>query len=554
MNSFISGIRWLFSPHEKRIFLLLAILMAFSALLETLGIGLLLGAAALFLSPQNQFAACAEEILNNILPAYSTDFKIALCVISTALLLAAKNIFALLIVALQTGFITAKQKNIVQRLITAFLHADFLKISRFSSDECNGMINRVKDMSVLIFLPGMQMLADILAITVLSVTTFILFPAITVLGICAMLLCTLTIAFFTRKYNARLGKNLLQNDIQENKIRLNILLGMKTIKCCAKEDVFIKEHTVFYGKCTNLLKKMFIAGQIPRLSLESISFILAAVIFSLLLLRDTPHAEILITFTVLIAAVARILPALSRCHYNFTQIKQNYPAMAHIINFLQNTPQEKSVSGESANADDIIVFDHVSFAYDKNNKILDDFSLVIPPRSSVGIAGRSGRGKTTLADLLAALLVPDSGSISCGGKDIFNDPRSWRKQIGYVTQNTFIFEGTVLDNIVLGTSTDNTDREKVKKALAQAQLKDFDLDTFISNSNLSGGQRQRIGIARALYQNAKLLILDEATSALDTETESAFCETLKALKGDVTLLVISHRDSTLDLCDKIVKM
>ncbi len=554
MNSFISGIRWLFSPHEKRVFLLLTILMALSALLETFGIGLLLGAAALFLAPQNQFAVYAGKILNSLMTAYPANFKIALCVIFTALLLAAKNVFALFIVALQTNFITNKQKDIVQRLITTFLHADFLKISAYSSDECNGMINRVKDMCVLIFLPGMQMLADILAITVLGVTTFCLFPAITALGICAMLIFTLTIAFFTRKYNAFLGKNFLHTDIKENKIRLNILLGVKTVKCCAKEDVFIREHSNYYRQSTDLLKKMFIVGQIPRLSLESISFILAAGIFSLLLLRNTPHAEILITFTVLIAAVARILPALSRCHYNFTQIKQNYPAMEHIINFLKNTPQENSFSGSGADAAGTIEIDNISFSYDKKNKILDNFSLTIPPRSSIGIAGKSGKGKTTLADLLTTLLIPDSGTITCGNKNIFSNPRNWRKQIGYVTQNTFIFEGTLRDNIIMGEPEEKTDNEKVSAALNQAQLSDFSLETFVSNSNLSGGQRQRIGIARALYQNAKLLILDEATSALDNDTESAFCEVLKTLKGNVTLIVISHRESTLNLCDKIIKM
>lgn len=529
--------------------------MAISALLETLGIGLLLGAAALFLAPQNRFAIYANDILNNIIPECSADFKIASCVISTALLLAAKNLFALIIVALQTKFIVNKQKNIVQRLIKTFLNANYLEISKISSDECNGMINRVKDMSVLIFLPGMQMLADILAITVLSITTLLLFPAITALGICAMLFFTVIIAFFTRKYNSFLGKNYLRNEIRENKIRLNILLGLKTVKCCAKEKFFIREHTIFYGKCADLLKKMYIAGQIPRLSLESISFILAAVIFSLLLLCNTSSSEILVTFTVLVAAVARILPALSRCHYNFSQIKQNYPAMEHTIDFLKKIPLENSSpSDEYADANGIIKFDHVSFSYDRNNKILDDFSLDIPPQSAIGIAGRSGTGKTTLADLLAALLIPDSGSIKSGEQSIFINPAEWRKQISYVTQNTFIFEGSLLENIAIGDDPENIDTNKAAAALKQAQLTDFALDCQVSNNNLSGGQRQRIGIARALYQDAKLLILDEATSALDNETESAFCEVLKTLKGKVTLFVISHRESTLELCDRIIRM
>jgi ATP-binding cassette subfamily C protein len=262
-----------------------------------------------------------------------------------------------------------------------------------------------------------------------------------------------------------------------------------------------------------------------------------------------PHQEIMLTFAVLAAVVSRILPALSRCHYNMALIRQSQPMVDSICDILKNLREEPRPTGIAANASDTIELKNVSFTYKDGNTIFSNFNLTIEPDSSLAISGRSGRGKTTLIDLILGLLNPASGSICAGGIDIRNDLAAWRKQIGIVPQDIFIMEGSVAENIAFGSG--NIDLEKVKTALEQSGLSDFSPDDQLTaKGNISGGQRQRIGIARALYQNAKILILDEATSALDSETENAFCEILQTLKGKKTLLFISHRESTLDACDK----
>jgi ABC-type bacteriocin/lantibiotic exporter with double-glycine peptidase domain len=236
-----------------------------------------------------------------------------------------------------------------------------------------------------------------------------------------------------------------------------------------------------------------------------------------------------------------------------TLIRQNYPQLQLICDLLRNLPVENNGSGPPADADGTIEFSHVNFTYDGGNQIFSDFSLTIEPHTSLAIAGKSGRGKSTMIDLLTGLLKPDSGSITAGNIPITNDLAQWRRQIGIVPQNIFLQEGTVAENVAFG--EENIDMEKVRKALLDAGLADFDPDfELTAQGNLSGGQRQRIGIARALYKNVKLLILDEATSALDAETENAFCEVLKGLRGKVTLIVISHRESTLQSCDKLLNL
>ena len=268
---------------------------------------------------------------------------------------------------------------------------------------------------------------------------------------------------------------------------------------------------------------------------------------------------ILLIFTVIVATMARILPALSRCHYNLTLIKQNHTLFDSIADELFDIiPEKLNSDGTGADASKEICFKNVSFSYSPDQPVLNSVNLTLPPGSTTGIAGRSGRGKTTLVDLLLGLLTPDSGVITAGGIDIYCNLKHWRSRIGYVPQNVFLFEGPIRENVALGEAPEDIDDAKVIRALQQAQLYDFctDLNAVIhtNGANISGGQRQRIGIARALYREPALLILDEATSALDSETENAFCDTLNELRGKMTILVISHRETTLKNCETVIHL
>ena len=189
--------------------------------------------------------------------------------------------------------------------------------------------------------------------------------------------------------------------------------------------------------------------------------------------------------------------------------------------------------------------------------VLQDFSCQIPAGKITGISGRSGTGKTTLINLLSSLFHPDSGTIKVGGREISENIPAWRRQLAYVPQNVFIFDGTLRENIALGSSLKEIDDNLIVEALKAAQLPEFAETPEMmlnSRSGLSGGQRQRIGIARALYASRKVLILDEATSALDQNTETEFLKVLENLRGKATIIVISHRPETMAVCDKIIPL
>lgn len=203
--------------------------------------------------------------------------------------------------------------------------------------------------------------------------------------------------------------------------------------------------------------------------------------------------------------------------------------------------------------------ENVSFTYPTSSTaVLENLNLAIPLGSTVGVVGPSGSGKSTLIDLLLGLRFPSSGTIEIDGEPLANVIHAWRSRIGYVPQKVTLFDGTIGQNIAL-TWDDDYDREKVHEVLDKAQLTSLvaaranGIDAPIGERGftLSGGQQQRLGIARALYSDPLVLVLDEATSALDTKTEDDVVRAIRNLRGEVTIVAVAHRISTIKDYDQI---
>lgn len=206
---------------------------------------------------------------------------------------------------------------------------------------------------------------------------------------------------------------------------------------------------------------------------------------------------------------------------------------------------------------------NISFKYPSTQKyVLFNLSFSICKGDFVGVIGSSGVGKTTFIDILLGLLVPTSGKIEVDGKNIYDDIRVWQSNIAYVPQNIYLIDASIRENIALGVDEKDIDDEKIQKVLVASELSSFieDLPEGVYSGvgergvKLSGGQRQRIGIARALYQEPEILILDEATSALDNLTEKNIIDTILKLKGQITIIAVAHRLTTLEQCDFKVRL
>ncbi len=205
----------------------------------------------------------------------------------------------------------------------------------------------------------------------------------------------------------------------------------------------------------------------------------------------------------------------------------------------------------------------VSFSYPgTTTPVIRDISLTVQRGESVGFIGASGAGKSTLVDLILGLLAPEKGEILVDGGNIQSDMRNWQHQIGYVPQTIFLTDDTLRRNVAFGLPEKLIDNAAVGRAIRAAQLEEFistlpdGIETIVGERGvrLSGGQRQRIGIARALYHDPAVLVLDEATSSLDTDIERGVMQAVYALRGSKTIIIVAHRVSTVEHCDRLYRL
>jgi ATP-binding cassette subfamily C protein len=222
--------------------------------------------------------------------------------------------------------------------------------------------------------------------------------------------------------------------------------------------------------------------------------------------------------------------------------------------------QEQKLGDQKPELKHAVRLEGVTFAYSENN-VLNDTSMVFPAGEITAIVGPSGSGKTTIVDLVIGLLRPQNGEVWIDDLPLAKiDLHQWRRMIGYVPQETLLLHDSIFVNVTLGDA--NISEYQVQKALRKAGIWEF-IETLPKGMHssvgqrglkLSGGQRQRVAIARAIVHKPRLLILDEATTALDPENEAAICQTLQMLRGELTILTISHQPAVLDVADRAYRL
>lgn len=278
--------------------------------------------------------------------------------------------------------------------------------------------------------------------------------------------------------------------------------------------------------------------------------------------------DLRILFGVFAVAALRLMPSVRNVMTAWSAIKYN----RYTVGILREADLEHADTTVETETDRMpflrkIEVQNLSFQFeDASEETLHGFSLTIHKGERIGIRGASGAGKTTLFNLLLGFYAPTSGRITIDGIPLTTaNRRSWQNTIGYVSQNVFISDSTFLANVALGYPEEMIDRERAERALEAARLREFidalpqGMDTPIGECGcrLSGGQRQRIGIARALYKQADILFFDEATSSLDSRTEEGVNRSIAELSDankELTIIVIAHRDSSLDYCDRIITL
>jgi len=399
------------------------------------------------------------------------------------------------------------------------------------------------------------------------IVLLIFYPIIFLTIFLYVLIFILLYSFYTNKILFKIGKDIQEKVIERLRWSQENFNGIKDIKVYSKELFFINTFNKLNKKICkiNIINKFLTL--LPRLLLEYSAILILLFVILYFIKSDYNSDDLILSLGLFVAALIRLLPSFNRFISSKQQVVTNYYIVDTIyddyiklknknIKIYKNDNSFKKMSNQT------IEFKNIFFNYpNSNNLILKDVNLLIEPFSTVGIIGKSGVGKTTFVDLFLRLHVPTSGSILFGNNNI-NNIIFWSKNIGYVSQNFFLLDGNILNNIAFGLPNNLINIDLVLKAAKDAQIFDFINSTpkkFYTEIgekgiSLSGGQKQRIAIARALYNDPDILIFDEATSALDSETEKKIMDSIYKLKKKKTVIIISHKESILTNCDVIYKI
>lgn len=345
--------------------------------------------------------------------------------------------------------------------------------------------------------------------------------------------------------------------------------GIKDVKISGKTSFLMNFKNDAYAFARIQGMRSFFE-RLPIGLLETIGFgALAGVIIFMLFFTNSSSMEVTAVISLLIVAAWRILPAMSRIMVGFITVRNVLPYIKVEMNYINDIesnatypPSADNDFSDNLSFDDGIDLKDISFAYQNRDAyVLEDINFRIKKGQTVGIVGCSGVGKSTLVDIIIGLLNPSRGHVIVDGRELDMKNRyAWVKKLSYVPQSPYMCDGSIAENIAFGVDPSEIDRDFVLECCRMAYMQDVldmlpqGINTLIGERGmrLSGGQRQRVAIARALYTMPELMIFDEATSSLDSKSERAIQNTIGALKGSKTLIIVAHRLKTVENCDFLI--
>lgn len=415
--------------------------------------------------------------------------------------------------------------------------------------------------SVLLGVVGL--VSDGLILIAITSVLLVVSPIVTISTIAFFALLMLGTQWLLRAKQESLGEEIAEQRLLGWQFLMPAFDGFRESRLSSSGGKFVDGYREARRKGANAQRALSVYSELPKYLLE-IGFIVAIVGIASTLLGTSGEENALTVLAVFTAASLRALPTLNRIAATFAIIRGNQAGLRIIseatADLAEDVEHQEVPLTDSRYAGDIVLRD-VSYRFlDGSVDSIRQIDLKIEENQSTAIVGASGAGKSTLLDIILGLLTPTKGTVKVGGRDIKDDLSSWYSVLGVVPQDVFILNATIRENIAFGEDRDAIDEARVREVLEMAELSTLvaampeGLNTIVGErgARLSGGQRQRIGLARALYRRPRILVLDEATSALDNETEYEISQTLESLKGDLTVIIVAHRLSTVKNVDHLV--
>jgi ABC-type bacteriocin/lantibiotic exporter with double-glycine peptidase domain len=481
-----------------------------------------------------------------------------------------KNLFLIFLTYFQNNFLKEIKVDLSEKFFSFYINSPYLyhvnknpsKLSRNISDEIQGLYTYFFHLSGLLR-EGLTII--VIFIFLVFVNFYITFLIFLFFLTVSFLYISLIKPFLNKK--ATENQNMRQVITQ---IIYESFGSIKDLKILNKENQIIS----FFNKNINIYEKnlLYITyfDKLPRIFLELFSVIIVCLICIFYLNLGQDYKVLIPTLSLFAISFMRFAPAFSSVITSVYYMKLFEPTIDLIFLELKNIENTEINNFKNINTDvsklsndldkNFIFLNNVTFSYPGSKLVpIKNIRMNIEKGSIVGITGQTGAGKSTLFHLMLGLLTPQQGNIFYKGKDIFSDLSAWRKEIGYISQNIYLLDGSIKKNITFNFFGENIDDAKLNYSIKVSGLEDrinklkngMDSQVGVEGLKFSGGEKQRIAIARAIYQNPNILFMDESTSALDDETEKAIISKLFNAFKDKTIIMIAHRQSTINRCSVV---
>ncbi len=569
MLKYLSKFAFLLGPRKRRlVFLMVAFL--FLSLLETVGIGLVGPFIALASNPEFlQRQPKLAWICNQLGLSRANSLVFFGLVLIVLFYIKAYLGFTVQRQIFDFGF--RVQGDLCSRLMRAYLRAPYtFHLGINSSLLLQNITDDTARFSTRVITPLLFAVSNLVIIAALGLLLLTTDPLATVTISGVLLTCFWLFHQFRHRI-AHWGKEASQAGEEIMRIVNHGLGGLKETRTIGCEPYFeqqLQAQTQRYA----LAEADYLGfSNLPRYLMEAflITFLIGFAFIFIISGRNNSQ-DLSAVLGVFAMASIRLLPAAGNLVASVNGIRHASYSVNKLYYDLKNLETEEIKATDPALAklslmpfEQEIELDRVVYTYPgATEPSLKGISLRLRKGESIGLIGRSGAGKTTLVDVILGLLTPESGDIRADGLSIYRNLRSWQNLVGYIPQTIFLLDDSLARNIAYGVPDHQIDPERLEQAIEAAQLKELvdDLPEGIHTRlgergvRLSGGQRQRIGIARVLYHDREVLVLDEATAALDNETEGLITEAIRLLGGRKTLVIIAHRLSTVQHCDRLYRL
>ncbi len=559
MNKILS----LLDKKQKNIAILIAALIFFLSIFELLIFNLIQPIIIFFSRDDgvDQIKSIGSKFNLNI-----TAFQI---LIFFFVIFVIRSLLSVVISYLRQKLIKDINDSLSERIFKKYLNKNFLFfVDSNSSKFISNIILEVDKFAYRLIDSLFYLLADL---AIILIVISYLFYAYFLPAIIFFLITLIFFGFFFKVYKTsykELGERKILHDKEKITQLQNSFYVIQTIKLENLENYFLNKFKVATTQSSKSTFSMQFISELPKNLIEVAMLLIVAVIIGLLFYSfNLSKHEVLSILGLFVFAMFRLLPSSNRVLYSINSIRYYFLTTDTLKQQLEENDPGNIEKLNHENENDFIFQDSIqikqmSFSYNNNVEILKNINLDIKKNETIGIKGHSGAGKSTLLNIICGLLTPSSGQILLDKNDISKVYRSYQRKIGYVPQKIYLVDDSIIKNIIFGQSKKEFDYNLFDDVIKKSNLKEFidnlkDKENTIigeRGSKLSGGQQQRLCIARALYKKPEIIIFDEATNALDANSENEILKTINELKKDNTIIIVSHKDSILDYCDRIFEI